>query len=84
MNIDRDSSLKTEIDCRGMRLEEFENLVVNSLLDLSNGSIPYLNVIHGHGEGILKTWLRNYLKENKDFKWEPDQGNDGITRIELK
>lgn len=84
MTFDRESSLKTDIDCRGMRLEEFETLVINSLLDLTNGSIPYLNVIHGHGEGILKSWLRNYLKDNNDFKWGPDQGNDGITRIELK
>ncbi len=84
MSFDRNSDLKTDLDCRGMRLEEFETLVTKCLLDLSNGNIPYLNVIHGHGEGILKTWLRNYLKENNDFKWGPDQGNDGITRIESK
>ncbi len=84
MNINRESQISTDIDCRGMRLEEFQNLVTNSLLDLSNGSIPFLNIIHGHGEGVLKTWLRNYLKDQDDFKWGPEQGNDGITRVELK
>lgn len=84
MSVDRSSDLITDLDCRGMRLEEFEALVTNCLLDLSNGNIPYLNVIHGHGEGVLKTWLRDYLRESDDFKWGPDERNDGITRIESK
>jgi len=82
MNVDRSTNPQTDLDCRGMRLEEFEKLVTNALLDLSNGDIPYLNIIHGHGEGVLKSWLRNYLKDKEDFKWGPDKGNDGITRIE--
>jgi DNA mismatch repair protein MutS2 len=84
LNITRESHSQTNIDCRGMRLNDFQNLIENSLLDLSNGTIPYLNVVHGHGEGILKNWLRNYLKAHDEFKWSTDQGNDGSTKIEIK
>ncbi len=74
-----------ELDVRGMRLSEFQNLVEKSLGDLLAGDVPYLNVIHGHGDGILKNWLREYLKRSKDFKGElPENGNDGETKITLR
>jgi DNA mismatch repair protein MutS2 len=75
---------KIELDCRGMRLEEFEAAVEKSLGELLTGDIPFLKIIHGHGEGVLKKWLRNYLKNNEDFDGKPDDENDGITRIDLK
>ncbi|HXH31702.1 MAG TPA: Smr/MutS family protein [Bacteriovoracaceae bacterium] len=74
-----------EFDVRGMRLSEFQNLVENALGDLLAGDVPYLNVIHGHGDGILKNWVRDYLKRSKDFKGElPENGNDGETKITLR
>lgn len=74
-----------EIDVRGMRLSEFQNLVESSLGDLLSGDIPYLSVIHGHGDGVLKNWLRDYLKKAKDFQSAPpENGNDGETKITLK
>jgi len=75
---------KIELDCRGMRLEEFEYAVERSLGELLTGDIPFLKIIHGHGEGILKKWLRNHLKNSPDFMSKPDDENDGITRIDLK
>lgn len=74
-----------ELDVRGMRLSEFQNLIDSSLGDLLSGDIPYLNVIHGHGDGILKNWLRDYLKKSKDFhSSNSETGNDGETKIVLK
>ena len=75
---------KIEIDGRGMRLEEFQSIVEKSLDELLREDIPFLKIIHGHGEGILKKWLREYLKNNPDFKSGPDEGNDGITRVDLR
>lgn len=78
-------SSKVEYDCRGMRLEEFESLINDIISDLILGDIPYLNIIHGHGTGVLKNWLRKFIKENKDLTILPnDTGNDGETRIGLK
>ena len=68
-----------------MRLSEFQNLVDKSLGDLLAGDIPFLNVIHGHGDGVLKNWLRDYLKKSRDFQGAPpESGNDGETKIILK
>ncbi len=84
INVLREVTGKMEIDCRGMRLDDFQRAVDHSLAELIAGDIPFLNVIHGHGEGILKKWLRDYLnREKKSFNWDNNVGNDGSTRITL-
>lgn len=81
--VERSSPQKIELDARGMRLEEFISSFEVSLTDLMTQDIPYLTVVHGHGEGILKSWLRNFLKTNKDLVWSTHEGNDGATIIKL-
>lgn len=79
------SNSQLEFDVRGMRLSEFQNLIENALGDLLSGDVPYLSVIHGHGDGVLKNWLRDYLKRSRDFQGaSPENGNDGETKITLK
>jgi DNA mismatch repair protein MutS2 len=81
----KDSHAEFDIDARGMRLSEFQSKIDKALGDLLTGDIPFLNVIHGHGDGVLKNWLRDYLKRSKDFKGEiPENGNDGETKITIK
>tara|TARA_B100001971_G_scaffold213155_1_gene245515 strand:+ start:105389 stop:107743 length:2355 start_codon:yes stop_codon:yes gene_type:complete len=85
INFQSSSDMKIEYDCRGMRLSEFQNLVESALLDLESGNIPFLNIIHGHGEGILKKWLRDFVKKNKGIEQLVNEsGNDGETKIVLK
>lgn len=81
VHISRSSRTSLEVDGRGQRLEEFEREVLGALEALGAGDIPYLTVIHGHGEGVLKRWLRGYLSKQTDFQWEPTDGNDGSTLI---
>ena len=73
-----------EIDCRGLKADEFLHSLAPYLAQLENEEIPYLQIIHGHGEGILKKLLRDFLESATHFHWENDQGNDGVTRIYLK
>lgn len=74
-----------EIDARGMRLSEFQTTVDKALGTLLSGDIPYLNVIHGHGDGVLKRWLRDLIRTSKNFQSAPQEsGNDGETKIILK
>lgn len=83
--VQRSEQTKLEYDCRGMRLEAFQDIVHQSLSNLLLSDIPYLNIIHGHGNGILKKWLRDFIKNHKDIKIDNDEtGNDGSTRIILK
>ena len=59
--VNKTSQNSTQLDCRGMKLDQFEKLIESSLFELINGEIPFLEVLHGHGEGVLKKWLRTYL-----------------------
>lgn len=83
--VEKKRNAQVELDVRGMRLAECQNLVENALGDLLSGDVPYVSVIHGHGDGILKNWLRDYLKKSRDFMGAtPENGNDGETKITLK
>lgn len=74
-----------EYDCRGMRLEEFQDTVESAIADLLLGNVPFINFIHGHGTGVLKKWLRKYIKDHKEITFQKNEtGNDGETRIILK
>ncbi len=83
VNVFKTINYTTEVNCRGMRLNEFQQKVFSCIDDLRMGHIPYLIIVHGHGDGTLKKWLRNELRRQKDLSWTPDEGNDGATRIDL-
>ncbi len=84
VNYEKSSVGHTSIDARGWRLELFQKTVTDSLLELLNGEIPYLDIVHGHGEGVLKKWVRNHLKNEPEFEWSPQDGNDGVTRVTVR
>ena len=80
--IQKEKDVGVEHDLRGLRLDEFENRINILVSDLLCKTIPFLIIIHGHGDGILKKWLREFIKKNKALRWEQGQnGNDGETRI---
>lgn len=85
ITIDRAVRGDIEIDCRGMRLEEFQKTCGQAIDEVLEGEVPFVTIIHGHGDGILKNWLRNHLKkEHKDLHFENLEGNDGCTKFFLK
>lgn len=72
-------------DARGMRLEEFTHAIDKYLGHLLAGDLPFVEVIHGHGDGVLKKYLRDLLKNSADFIYEiPDHSSDGCTKVQLK
>ena len=73
-----------EYDTRGMRLSEFQSTVEKALGDLLVGDIPYLGIIHGHGDGVLKKWLRGYIEKSEEFLIQNNNSDDGKTYIILK
>jgi DNA mismatch repair protein MutS2 len=82
INIQKTVRGDIEVDCRGMRLEEFQKIAEDSIDEVITGEIPFVTIIHGHGDGVLKNWLRSYLKkEHRDLRWENIEGNDGCTKI---
>ncbi len=82
INVHKSVNGDIEVDCRGMRLEEFQKVAEQSIDEVITGEIPFVTIIHGHGDGVLKNWLRSYLKkEHRDLRWENIEGNDGCTKI---
>jgi DNA mismatch repair protein MutS2 len=84
VHVDRKVDVRLEYDCRGMRLSDFQDLIYNHTSDLLMGDVPFLNIIHGHGDGVLKGWLHSFIKNHKDLVFDSsDDGNDGSSRIIL-
>lgn len=76
---------RLEYDCRGMRANEFESFLSKVASDLYRGEAPFVEVIHGHGEGALKKVLKEFLINNKDLAIDDkEDGNDGSTRLVLR
>ncbi len=85
VSFEKNSNARFEYDVRGLRLSECQSTIERALGDLLTGDIPFVHIIHGHGDGILKNWLRDYVKKSKDFAIDSSEsGNDGETRIIIK
>lgn len=84
----RDDNVRTELDMRGMNLEE-ALIEADRFLDesfLSNLGQVYL--IHGKGTGILRQGMQDYLRRHKHVKsyryGNYNEGGNGVTVVELK
>lgn len=76
------------LDVRGKRsneaLSEVDNLMDDALLLGYNS----LRIVHGKGDGILRTIIRNHLKNYKQISSvsdeHADRGGQGVTLVEMK
>lgn len=72
-----------EVDVRGMRTEEALNKIELVLDRAVMIGYPSLKIIHGKGDGILRKFIRDYLRKyNHVSRFEDehaDRGGDGIT-----
>ena len=80
-------NFKSEIDVRGMRGEEAVQAVGYFIDDATVCGVRQVRVLHGTGNGILRTLLRQYLSTLpvvESFRDEHVQfGGAGITIVEL-
>ncbi|MBQ7984790.1 MAG: Smr/MutS family protein [Bacteroidales bacterium] len=82
------SKFSEKLDLRGYRTQEAIQEVVSFLDTAAMLGEKHLSILHGTGNGILKTMIRNYLKTNNNVKdFHPEDvrfGGEGITVIEMK
>jgi len=80
-------SFKPEIDIRGTRGEEALELVRRFIDDALVVQYRHLRILHGKGNGILRSLVREYLATMeivRSFRDEnPEFGGSGITVIEM-
>ena len=78
---------KQDIDVRGMRGEEALQAVTYYIDDAVLLSMPRVRILHGTGNGILRTLIRQYLQANPAVSSCRDEhvqfGGAGITVVEL-
>ncbi len=80
-------NFKAEIDIRGKRGEEAIDIVRNFIDDATIVGVPELRILHGKGNGILKSLIREYLNSLDVVRSCKDEhvdfGGAGITVVNL-
>ncbi len=81
-------AVKTEIDLRGMQLEE-ALMETDMFLDRSiMAGTPSVTIIHGKGTGVLRSGIHNMLRKHPHVKsyrnGKYGEGENGVTVVELK
>ncbi|SMP17933.1 DNA mismatch repair protein MutS2 [Desulfurobacterium pacificum] len=88
VNVERPKRFFPELKLLGMRGEEALRALEEFLDDAAVLGFKSVKVVHGHGAGILKRLVREYLKESpyvKSFRpGKIEEGGDGVTIVELK
>ena len=83
----RKPSVSSEIDLRGYRYEEAMYETERYLDNACAAGMPYVRIIHGHGTGVLKKAIRDYLKTSpyvsKFRPGENAEGGDGVSIVDL-
>jgi DNA mismatch repair protein MutS2 len=84
-----ESRLEERVDVRGVRTEESLDMVEKAIdTAFLNGSSS-VAIMHGHGSGILKKMIRDFLpsiKNRYNFQFAPgssEEGGDGVTVVKF-
>ncbi|MBN1485861.1 MAG: Smr/MutS family protein [Chloroflexia bacterium] len=84
---DPPSAPEMELDMRGWRAAEVQNLLERYLNDAYLSGMPFVRLIHGKGTGVLRRVVREFLEGHplvKSFAGAPDpDGGEGVTVVHL-
>lgn len=88
IGVSKAQNMSSEIDLRGMMLDEAIENVDKYLDDASISGMGEVTLIHGKGTGALRAGLQQYLKHNphtKSFRLgKIGEGETGVTVVEIK
>lgn len=82
------TDFKTELDIRGMNIEEAFVELDKFIDDCLIASIPQARIIHGKGTGVLRNAVQSYLRKHKSvhtFRLGVyGEGENGVSVVEFK
>lgn len=85
MNKAKARTISPSINVIGKNLDDAELEVSKYIDDAFLSGINEVQIVHGRGEGILRSGIRNMLKRNKNIKSvlgaSYDQGGEGVTVV---
>lgn len=88
VNLSKTLNAKTEITLRNKRAEEAVQELERFIDDAILGNVPFVRIVHGKGEGILRQITQDYLRKHKDVKSYRDgdatEGGQGVTIVNFK
>lgn len=86
--VSRKAGVKTEVDLRGMTLEEALLDADRFLDDAYMAGLNQVSIIHGKGTGVLRAGISDLLKRHRLVKsyrlGRYGEGETGVTIVELK
>jgi DNA mismatch repair protein MutS2 len=84
----RMANFRITIDVRGKRAEETEALIQRYIDEAIMLRVSEVSILHGKGNGVLRSIIRNYLTGIPEVKHFEDAsletGGSGITQVTLK
>lgn len=84
----KSKTISTEIDLRGMNIEEAIVDVDKYLDDSFIAGLNEVHIIHGKGTGALREGISSYLRRHRHVKsfriGKYNEGGDGVTVVEVK
>jgi DNA mismatch repair protein MutS2 len=85
---DRMAQFQLKLDIRGKRAEEVYVILDQYINDCLLLGVPEVQILHGKGDGILRTLIREQLRRYKEIKNSSDEhadrGGAGITIVTFK
>jgi DNA mismatch repair protein MutS2 len=80
--------VKTEIDLRGLRVEEVEAALIPAVDAAVVAELPWLRIIHGKGTGALREVVGDLLARDPRIAGyktgDPREGGTGVTIVEFE
>jgi len=88
MGGNKSATIKSEIDLRGMLVDEALEYVDKYLDDAYLSSLGQVSIIHGKGTGALRSAVKDMLKRHPHVASQRlggfSEGGDGVTIVEMK
>ncbi|MCH8273461.1 MAG: endonuclease MutS2 [Armatimonadetes bacterium] len=88
LSVSKAQNAATELHLRNMRVEEATEALERFFDDAALAGLPRVRLVHGKGEGVLRSVVRQFLSSQDDVEsvreGGPGEGGSGVTIVYFK